>query len=115
MIHKMKLRSDPFKRIANGSKTIEIRLNDEKRQNIKVNDYIEFTNIENNEIVKVKVLKLHLFKSFEELFKTFDNHYFGYDDSYKMDYKKMYEYYSQEEENKYGVVGIEIKLVKGDE
>ena len=42
MLHKMKLNEDPFERIKNGTKTIEFRLFDEKRQQIKIGDQIEF-------------------------------------------------------------------------
>ena len=59
MIHQMKLKNDPFERIKSGKKTIEIRLYDEKRRKIKENDYIEFTNLEDGEVIKVKVIKLH--------------------------------------------------------
>ena len=34
MIHKMKLNENPFERIKNGTKTVEFRLYDEKRQQI---------------------------------------------------------------------------------
>ena len=36
MIHKIKLNESPFERIKNGTKTIEFRLYDEKRQQIKI-------------------------------------------------------------------------------
>ena len=48
MKHEMKLNNKPFEKIKKGTKTIELRLNDEKRQLLKVNDYIEFNNITNN-------------------------------------------------------------------
>ena len=32
MLHTMKLKKEPFEKIKNGSKTIELRLYDEKRQ-----------------------------------------------------------------------------------
>ena len=41
----MKLKNEPFVSIKNGLKTIEMRLFDEKRKQIKVGDTIEFTNI----------------------------------------------------------------------
>ncbi len=44
MIHEMNLNDTPFKRIKKGTKTIELRLNDEKRQLLHIKDYIEFTN-----------------------------------------------------------------------
>ena len=41
MKHEMKLNNGPFERIKNGTKTIELRLNDEKRQLLKIKDLIE--------------------------------------------------------------------------
>ena len=55
MKHEMKLNNEPFINIKNGTKTIELRLNDEKRRLLKVNDLIEFTNRETNE--KLTILK----------------------------------------------------------
>ena len=49
MKHEMKLNNGPFERIKNGTKTIELRLNDEKRQLLKIKDLIEFTNRTNDE------------------------------------------------------------------
>ena len=42
MIHNMKLNESPFERIKNGTKTIEFRLYDEKRRQIKIGDKIVF-------------------------------------------------------------------------
>ncbi|HHX58892.1 MAG TPA: RNA-binding protein, partial [Candidatus Moranbacteria bacterium] len=41
-IHKMKLATTPFEKIASGNKVIESRLYDEKRQQINLGDQIEF-------------------------------------------------------------------------
>ena len=43
MKHKMKLRPQPFNMIRSGQKTYELRLYDEKRQRVQVNDEIEFS------------------------------------------------------------------------
>lgn len=43
MKHKMKLQEKYYDFIINGTKRIEIRLNDEKRQTIKLGDTIEFS------------------------------------------------------------------------
>ena len=45
MLHKMKLNESPFERIKNGTKTIEFRLFDKKRQQIKIGDKIEFSKL----------------------------------------------------------------------
>lgn len=106
MIYRMKLQNEPFKQIKKGTKEIEIRLNDEKRKVFKINDYIEFTNITTLEIMFVKITNLYHFESFEKMFNNFDNSTLG-----GGTYKEMYDYYSKEEENKYGVLGIEIKVL----
>ena len=45
MLHQMKLKESPFERIKNGTKTIEFRLYDEKRKQIKIGDKIEFSKL----------------------------------------------------------------------
>ena len=106
MIFRMKLQNEPFKQIKKGIKKIEIRLNDEKRKIFEINDYIEFTNITTLEIMFVKITNLYHFESFEKLFNNFDNSTLGCGG-----YEEMYKYYSREEEKKYGVLGIEIKVL----
>lgn len=106
MIYRMKLQNEPFKQIKKGIKKIEIRLNDEKRKIFEINDYIEFTNITTLEIMFVKITNLYHFESFEKLFNNFDNSILGCGS-----YEEMYKYYSREEEKKYGVLGIEIKVL----
>ncbi len=111
MIHNMRLHNEPFELIKNGTKTIELRLNDEKRSIIKENDIILFENRKNAEIIKTKVIKLHKYDSFEKLYKHFDKESLGYNFNEEASYKDMEKYYSKEEQNKYGVLGIEIKLI----
>lgn len=110
MIHEMKLHNSPFKKIKDGTKTIEMRLNDEKRQKIKINDEIVFINRTTLEQIKVKVINLHHFNSFEELYKNFNKISLGYEEKEEANPKDMEKYYSKEECQKYGVLGIEIKL-----
>ena len=108
MIHKMKLNEDPFERIKNGTKTIEFRLYDEKRRKVKIGDKIEFSKLPDlQEKILVDVLDLYTEPSFEELFEKL------YEDKElaKQKANAMYEIYSPENEKKYGVVGIKIKLV----
>ena len=55
MEHKMKLQNKPFLAIKKGTKIIEMRLRDEKRRLINVDDTIEFENQETLEKMRVKV------------------------------------------------------------
>ncbi len=111
MTHYFNLNDEPFRKIANGSKTIELRLFDKKRQAVKVNDIIEFSN--KSEKVDCIVKALHRYNNFQELYKDLDLLKCGYDkDSVKKaHYTDMQEYYSIAEINKYGVVGIEVSLM----
>jgi ASC-1-like (ASCH) protein len=109
MKYDMKLNNDPFEKIKSGEKTIELRLNDEKRQLLKVNDIIEFTNRDTGEKLRTLIINLHYFDSFKELYNHFDKTMLGYSKNEEWSYMDMEEYYSIEEQKKYGVVGIEIK------
>ena len=112
MKHEMKLNDGPFKNIKNGTKTIELRLNDEKRQLLKIKDLIEFTNRETLEQMLVEIINLYHYPSFEELYKHFDKVAMRYKEDEEANPKDMEEYYSKEEQEKYGVIGIEIKKLK---
>lgn len=111
MIHSMKLNKEPYEAVSAGTKTIEMRLNDEKRKKINVGDIIEFTNVVNSKKVKVEVVALHKEKSFEELYKKFNKISLGYAEHEIALYTDMEQYYLKAEIEKYGVVGIEIKLI----
>ena len=72
MIHRMKLNESPFERIKDGTKTIEFRLYDEKRRQIKIGDQIEFSKLpELQETILVDVLELYIEPTFEKLFKNY--------------------------------------------
>ena len=109
MKHEMRLNSEPYNCIKSGTKTIELRLNDDKRKKIKKDDIVEFTNRDTNEKMLVIVEDLFRYPSFEELYKHFDKVAMGYDEDDIADPKDMEEYYSPEEQSKYGVLGIKIK------
>ena len=111
MKHEMKLHDGPFKCIKNRTKTIELRLLDEKRSLIKENDTIEFTNRTTEEKITVRVIKLHKYPNFEELYKHHDKVSMGYEEDEDAKPEDMELYYSKEEQQNLGVVGIEIELI----
>lgn len=114
MVHNMKLQAKPFRKIKDGSKTIELRLLDEKRKLLKIGDIIEFLNLENKtEKIRVEILALHKFESFKHLYNVLPLEKCGYDSEElcSADSKDMELYYSVEEQQKHGVLGIEIKLL----
>ena len=110
MKYKMNLNNTPFNNIKAGTKTIEMRLNDEKRQLLKEKDLIEFTNRTTSETILVEIVKLHKYSNFDELYNHFDKVALGYNKDDIANSKDMERYYSKEEQEKYGVVGIEVKI-----
>lgn len=111
MLHQMKLLESPFKRIKDGTKTIEFRLNDEKRQKINIGDKIEFTLLpELKEKLIVEVLEIYNADTFFQLFLNLGNN----DEEAKEHTEGMYTIYSKEEEEKYGAWGAKIKIDTDD-
>lgn len=55
---------------------------------------------------------LHQYPNFEELYQHFDKLSMGYEEDEVVDYKDMEKYYSKEEQSKFGVLGIEVKVKK---
>ena len=107
MLHKMKLNEGPFERIKNGTRTIEFRLYDEKRQQVKIGDKIEFSKLPDlQEELIVDVIDLYREDTFENLFREL------YSDEEEIIQKTqlMHTIYSPEKEQQYGILGIKIKI-----
>ncbi len=112
-IHNFKLQNKPFTSIKNGLKTIEMRLYDEKRQLVEKGDLIIFKNIENEETLTTRVVSLYKFSNFKDLYQNFDKTKLGYNSQEEAKPEDMEKYYKREEMQKYGVVGIEVKIIWG--
>jgi ASC-1-like (ASCH) protein len=111
MTHEMRLHPLPFGKIKDGTKTIEVRLNDEKRQEIKVGDQIEFLlRPDFAEKVTVEVTELLHTSTFAEMYTLHPKEEFGIEDI-DAAVAGMGQYYSPEDEQKYGVLGIKFKKV----
>ncbi|KRN98774.1 ASCH domain-containing protein [Companilactobacillus kimchiensis] len=109
----MRLNHEPFLAIKNGSKKIEIRLNDEKRSQLKIGDEIKFTDLETGAVIRTQVLKLKQFATFKQLFAEYSGSIIGSPDDQtieELDQDNM-GIYSRERERKYGALAIGIKLI----
>ena len=111
--HQMKLNPGPFAMIAKGLKTIELRLNDSKRQGIRVGDLIVFTNTESGKKLTTEVIALHPFADFAGLYKTLPLEKCGYlpEELVTASPKDMEAYYSLTQQAECGVLGIEIQVI----
>ncbi len=110
MIHYMNIVPSAFARIEDGSKTIELRLNDKKRQRINVGDTIVFNCLSIKDVIIAQVKLLHKFSDFEELYRALPLEKRGYTKA-ELDtahYTDMEQYYTKEQIKEYGALGIEL-------
>jgi len=110
---KMHLNHQPFMAIRQGTKQVEIRLNDPKRAALRVGNEIQFTDLETAEIMKVKVIDLERFTTFKELFEKYSGSIIGSPDNEsvaELDQENL-EIYSREMEQQYGALAIKIKSI----
>jgi len=112
MTIKMRLMDRPFNNILSGSKKVEYRVNDEKRQGLKVGDTITFY-LRPLEVEKIETVITDL-KYYKNLLEM-------YEDNFEIDLKNRYDspeaavkatdYYTDEEIEKYGCVAIYFEKV----
>jgi len=107
----MKLTKEPFDQIAVGTKVIESRLYDEKRQTISLGDEIMFAENDNAENkINTRASGLIRYQTFADMFRDHDIALFGGQSTDSL-VAKIHEFYSPEDESKYGVLGIRIERI----
>ncbi len=113
MEYKLKLQPKYYNFILNGTKRIEIRLFNEKRQQIKIGDTIKFLKEPDlNESFNVKVIGLLRYNNFEDMFKDFDISILSDKSLSKEELiSELERFYTKEKQDKYGVLGIRIDLI----
>ena len=109
MTHILKLQPKFFDFIKDGTKRIELRLFDEKRQQININDIIEFKREpEQIDSLKVKVIGLLRYRSFED----FPIEILADSSMTKAELlNALEEFYTPEKQEEYGVLGIKIAKI----
>ncbi len=112
MRHDMDLYAGSFEAVRSGLKTIEMRLNDEKRQKIRVDDLVFFHSSKNEyDVIHCKVKELYHYKDFYEAYDRHGKTEIGYKEDEKADPSDMYAYYSKEKIERYGVLLIRIEKI----
>ena len=112
-VHFMKLNDTPFNTMLRGEKTIELRLFDEKRRAVAIGDEIIFTRVGGEEQIRAKVVALHRFPSFAELYASLPLECLGYsrEEAKTASHTDMEKYYPAERQRELGVIGIELELL----
>ena len=107
----MNLQSKYFDFIKDGTKRIELRLYDGKRRSIQLEDIIEFAKFD-DEKFKAEVVGLLRYNSFADLFEDFDISILADSSMTKQELLEVLgEFYSEEKQAEFGVIGIRIKLI----
>ena len=107
----MNLRPKYFDFIKDGTKRIELRIYDEKRRLIQLGDIIEFAKSD-SEKFKAEVVGLLRYNSFANLFEDFDISILADSSMTKQELLEVLgEFYSEEKQAEFGVIGIRIKLI----
>lgn len=109
--HQMNLQPKYFDFIKDGTKRIELRLYDEKRQTIQLGDIIEFSKSENDSL-KAEVIGLLRYQTFNELFKDFDISILADESMTKQELlDTLSKFYTSEKQAKYSVLGIRLRIL----
>lgn len=104
------LHKEIFDIVKDGVKDVEIRLNDEKRKRLSVGDTLIFINRgDENEKIKAKVNNLVYFNDFTEVVNYYKMERIYLKGTTQKEYLNlMKKFYSDEKQEKYGVVAIEF-------
>ena len=110
---KVHLHPEVFDIVMNGVKDVEIRVNDEKRRQLKVGDTLLFVKRPDDlESVRAVVKNLVYFSSFEEVMDAYEMKRIYLENTTREEYLQlMKKFYSDEEVKKNGVVAIEFQLL----
>ena len=109
----MKLTEDNFKAIVKGTKRVELRLNDEKRQKLQLGDIITFHLFNDyNKCFKVMVVGLSNYKNLQDLINDYKiENLFSKSTTPKELVKIFNSIYTLEEQEKYGILGISFIII----
>lgn len=114
MKYKKHLNEPWFTLVCSGKKTCEGRLNKGEFANMQKDDTIEFYNKDLNKTCKVIITDIHHYKSFEDMIRKErlknclpDGKTKTIEDGVKI----YHQFYSKEDEDKFGVIGIIMKVI----
>lgn len=114
MEYKMGLQEKYYNNMKYGSKKIEMRINDEKRRNLKIGDTIYFMlEPERAKQLETRIIGLTVYKDFDDALNNIPIESLSDKNDSKEEYlNDLNKFYSKEEQEKYGVLAIEIEVVE---
>ena len=109
----LRLDEDIFEIVKNGTKRVEVRLYDEKRELMKIGDTLTFYKrplLE--EKINTKIIGLKKFNNINDLLNKYEMKEIYVEGFSKEEFIKLLErFYSKEEQEKYGFIAIEFEVL----
>ena len=110
-MHEMNVKTKYYNLLKSEKKVVELRLFDEKRKQIKIGDEILFSDSSNtNDSFTARVINLHRAESFDKLCQIITPAQAGFTSKEEL-ITVLEEFYTKASQQKYGVLGIEIKKI----
>lgn len=106
----MKLSPETFEKVKSGEQKFEFRINDEKRKAFRLGERLELARLPDLETsLIVEITSLAVFPTFIDVYRHLPEAVLGFSENDFVN--RLYSFYTKDEEQKYGVVAIGIKLV----
>lgn len=107
------LEEEIFDLVKNGTKNVEVRINDDKRRYLKVGDTCTFLKRPlEKDIINAKITNLVYYSNFFDLVKNYDIKFLYKEGYSKKEFLKLLnKFYTEEEQKEYGVVAIEFVVI----
>lgn len=108
------LHPDIFEIVLKGKKTVEARVNDEKRRKLKIGDTLVFLKRPlEDEVIRAEVTNLEYYGNFKEMVEHYDISNLYLEDFTKQEYlDTLARFYTDEDQKIWGVVAISFKIIK---
>lgn len=108
----MSLRPEYYEMVLSGEKDIELRLYDEKRRQMHNGDIVLIFDTQNRpNYIRCKIVRMHIARSFADLGDKISIHRTGFASLEKL-LHAVSKFYTEDQESKYGVVGIELEAME---
>lgn len=102
-----------FNKMKNGERSVEVRLFDKKRQQLKIGDIIEFVNIETKEKLLTQLKGIAIFENFSDMVDYLTPQLLGYPNKEEL-ILRFERLYPVDMVARFNIVGLFIKNINAD-
>ncbi len=113
-IHDMRLADQAFQKIKSGSKSLELRVGDDKRRAVARGHLIRFHDMDRSQSILVEVLEVLEYEDFFQLYLDLDPGQMGYGPQDQPDPRHMYAIYPPALIEEKGALAFRIRLLDPD-